>query len=78
MDPADEMAAKIEPTEHQSAGAVAGSIDKLDEQLRVSVEALLHPSPRRNLWRNWMTFFRGSVITSTTRLRSERQFIFVS
>jgi hypothetical protein len=45
MDPADEMAAKIEPTEHQSAGAVAGSIDKLDEQLRVSVEALLHPSP---------------------------------
>ena len=47
MDPADEMAAKIEPTEHQSAGAVAGSIDKLDEQLRVSVEALLHPSPPR-------------------------------
>ena len=45
MDPADEMAAKIEPTEHQSAGAVAGSIDKLDEQLRVSVQALLHPSP---------------------------------
>jgi hypothetical protein len=49
MDPADEMAAKIEPTEHQSAGAVAGSIDKLDEQLRVSVEALLHPSPPRKL-----------------------------
>ena len=24
MDPADEMAAKIEPTEHPSAGAVAG------------------------------------------------------
>ena len=45
MDPADEMAAKIEPTEHQSPGAVAGSTDKLDEQLRVSVEALLHPSP---------------------------------
>jgi hypothetical protein len=54
MDPADEMAAKIEPTEHQSAGAVAGSIDKLDEQL---------------------PFFRGSLITSTTRLRSERPFI---
>jgi hypothetical protein len=45
MDPADEMAAKVEPTEHQSAGAVAGSIDELEEQLRVSVEALLHPSP---------------------------------
>ena len=26
-------------------GAAAGSIDQLDEQLRVSVEALLHPSP---------------------------------
>jgi hypothetical protein len=77
MNPADEMAAKIEPTERQSAGAVAGSHDDfeeqlhatlkdlqrtnhqskpaedlhgsddkdLDEQLRVSVEALLHPSP---------------------------------
>jgi hypothetical protein len=41
------MAAKIEPAERPSAGAVAGSIDKLDEQLRVSVEALLHPSPPR-------------------------------
>jgi hypothetical protein len=47
MNPADEMAAKIEPTERPSARAVAGSIDKLDEQLRVSVEALLHPSPPR-------------------------------
>src|SRR6266480_758189 len=47
MNPADEMAAKIEPAERPSAGAVAGSIDKLDEQLRVSVQALLHPSPPR-------------------------------
>ena len=51
MNPADEMAAKIEPTERQLAGAVPGSIDKsidkLDEQLRVSVETLLHPSPPR-------------------------------
>jgi hypothetical protein len=45
MNPADEMAAKIGPAERQSAGAAAGVIDKLDEQLRVSVEALLHPSP---------------------------------
>ena len=45
MNPADETAVKIDPTERPSAGAVAGSIDKLDEQLRVSVEALLHPSP---------------------------------
>src|SRR6516165_12365301 len=45
MSPADETAAKIEPTERQLAGAVSGSIEKLDEQLRVSVEALLHPSP---------------------------------
>jgi hypothetical protein len=46
MNPADKMAAKIEPTERPRAG-VTGSIDKLDEQLRVSVEALLHPSPPR-------------------------------
>jgi hypothetical protein len=45
MKPADEMAAKMEPTQHPSAGAAAGVIDNLDEQLRVSVEALLHPSP---------------------------------
>ena len=42
MNPADEMAAKFE-----SNGAVAAFNDKLDEQLRVSVEALLHPSPPR-------------------------------
>jgi hypothetical protein len=42
MNLADEQAAKLVPTE--SADAAAGSIDKLDEQLRVSVEALLHPS----------------------------------
>src|SRR5215831_2191773 len=53
MNPADEMAAKIGSVERQSAGAAAGLIDeagvtyKLDEQLRVSVEALLHPNPPR-------------------------------
>ena len=41
MNPADELAAKIRPTERPA------SIDKLDQQLRVSVEALLHPSPPR-------------------------------
>jgi len=45
MNPADETAAKIESTARQLAGAVSGSIEKLDEQLRVSLEALLHPSP---------------------------------
>ena len=45
MNPADETAAKIEPTERPLGGVVPGSIDKLDDQLRVSVEALLHPSP---------------------------------
>jgi hypothetical protein len=43
MNPAD----KIESTERASASGVAGSFDKLDEQLRVSVEALLHPSHAR-------------------------------
>jgi len=76
MNPADEEAAKLVPTEGQSPRAVAGSHDnleeqfhdvilkdlqrtnhqsklaeeigsdgQLDEKLRVSVEALLHPSP---------------------------------
>ena len=39
------MDAKIEPIERQSYGAAAGSDDRLDEQLRVSVEALIQPSP---------------------------------
>jgi hypothetical protein len=45
MNPADAEAAKLAPTERPSASAAAGSIDKLDEQLRVSVDALLHLSP---------------------------------
>jgi hypothetical protein len=45
MNPADEVAVKKVPTEGPSAGAAPGSIDKLDAQLRVSVETLLHPSP---------------------------------
>jgi hypothetical protein len=44
MNPADEDAAQLVPTEDQSAGAVASSDDKLDEQLRVSAEDLLRPS----------------------------------
>jgi hypothetical protein len=45
MNLADVEAAKLAPTERPSAGAATGSIDKLDEQLRVSVDALLHLSP---------------------------------
>jgi len=45
MNPADEEAVKIVPTERPSSGAAAGSIDQLEEQLRVSVEALLNLSP---------------------------------
>jgi hypothetical protein len=44
MNPADQEA-KLAPTERPSAGASTGSIDELDEQLRVSVDALLHLSP---------------------------------
>src|SRR4029077_4085969 len=40
MNPADEMAAKIEPTEGQSAGAVAGSNDQIEEQLRATLKEL--------------------------------------
>ena len=34
------MAAKIEPTERQSAGAAAGSDEQLDQQLRAILENL--------------------------------------
>jgi len=44
VSPAEEEAANKEPTERPSAGAVAGSVDKLNEQLRVSGEDLLRPS----------------------------------
>ena len=39
MNPAEEEAANKEP-ERPSAGAVAGSVDKLNEQLRVSADGL--------------------------------------
>jgi hypothetical protein len=42
MKPADEMAAKIEPSERHLGGAAAGA-DKLDKPLRVSAEDLLRP-----------------------------------
>jgi hypothetical protein len=45
MKPADEMAAKIEPSERHLGGAAAGP-DKLDERLRVSAEDLLRPGPQ--------------------------------
>src|SRR5215472_12520687 len=44
MNPAEEEAANKERTERPSAGAVAGSVDKLNEQLPVSAEHSLHPS----------------------------------
>src|SRR6516225_9911503 len=44
MNPAEEEGANKERTERPSAGAVAGSVDKLNEQLRVSGEDLLRPS----------------------------------
>ena len=43
------MAAKIEPTERQSAGAAAGSDDQLTQQLRAIVEDLQRVGPHRNL-----------------------------
>ena len=45
MSLADAEAAKLAPAERPSAGAAADSINKLGEQVRVSVDALLHLSP---------------------------------
>ena len=44
MNPADEEAAKLVPTEGQSPGAVAGSHDDLEEQLRDTLKELQRPS----------------------------------
>ena len=46
MNPADEMAAKIEPAEGQSTGAAARSDDRLEEQLRDTLKELQRPSHR--------------------------------
>jgi flagellar motility protein MotE (MotC chaperone) len=40
MNPADEMAAKTVTAESQSAGAVAGSNDQIEEQLRATLKEL--------------------------------------
>ena len=45
MNPADEMAAKIGPSERQSAGAGAGSDEKSDQQLRTILENLRRVNP---------------------------------
>jgi hypothetical protein len=77
MNPADEEAVKRESTERPSSGAAASSLNKSDEQVRVSVEALLHPSPPPIPVEDLDGLLSGWLITSTTRLRSERQFIIV-
>jgi hypothetical protein len=45
MNPADEMAAKIGPSERQLDGAGAGSDEKSDQQLRTILENLQRLSP---------------------------------
>ena len=45
MNPADEMAAKIGPSERQLAGAGAGSDEKSDQQLRTILENLRRVNP---------------------------------
>jgi hypothetical protein len=45
MNPADEMAAKIRPSERQLAGAGAGSDEKSDQQLRTILENLRRVNP---------------------------------
>ena len=45
MNPADEMAAKIGPSERQLAGAGAGSDEKSVQQLRTVLENLQRVNP---------------------------------
>jgi len=49
-------------------GAAAGSIDQLDEQLRVSVEALLHPSPPPKPYPSLMGFLGHRYIAGLCRV----------
>jgi hypothetical protein len=73
MNPAEEEAVNKERTERPSAGAVAGSVDKLNEQLRVSAENLLRPSHQPKAGEDWR-----SVIASITRVWRKRQFLIAS
>jgi hypothetical protein len=47
MNPADEEAAKLVPTDGRSRGAVAGSHDDLEEQLHATLKDLERTSPQR-------------------------------
>ena len=49
MNPADEEAGKLVPTNGQSPGAVAGSHDDLEEKLHATLKDLQNTSPQRNL-----------------------------
>jgi hypothetical protein len=47
MNPADDMAAKIRPSERHLAGAGAGSDEKSNQQLRAILENLQRANPQR-------------------------------
>ena len=65
MNRADETAAKIETAERQSVGAAAGSDDKLAKQLEDFPGASPQSRPALH------NLLCGSLITSTTSIRSE-------
>ena len=79
MNPADEMAAKTEPTERQSAGAAAGSDDQFN-QLRAVVEQLgLQPKPldepvERDDLRPGITSSERKVVYDRMKKRGSRRF----
>jgi len=69
MNPADETAAKIEPTERQSAGATAGSGDilhKFEERLRALKDNLQHTASDRRPQKICMVL----IINQTNNLKS--------
>jgi hypothetical protein len=68
MNREDEMAAKIETGERQSAGAAAGSDDRLNEQLRVAFKDFQRPSPQPKPGGICMKLWRGLAVISTTSL----------
>jgi hypothetical protein len=74
MNPADEEAAKIEPIQRQLAGAVAGSNDKLYEQLRHELLSVLGDRLDHESSEQKAIYDRLVAIETQTKRRGSRGF----
>src|SRR6516165_4889992 len=76
----DEMAAKIEPTDRQSAGAATGSDDKLNQQLSAILGDLQHvglqPGPLEEVESAERGDFRPAIMSYPDHEASERKEVY--